>query len=111
MDPSVAPQSKIDFIISLYSKGNFQHALDDVSDLINSFPDNPILHNINGACHQGLGDLDSAVMSFQRAIAINTDYSKAHYNLAGTFFELGKLEDSVKSYELSLSIDPFISCA
>ena len=106
MDPSVAPQSKIDFIISLYSKGNFQHALDDVSDLINSFPDNPILHNINGACHQGLGDLDSAVMSFQRAIAINTDYSKAHYNLAGTFFELGKLEDSVKSYELSLSIDP-----
>ena len=106
MDPSVLPQSKIDFIISLYSKGNFQHALDDVSDLINSFPDNPILHNINGACHQGLGDLDSAVMSFQRAIAINTDYSKAHYNLAGTFFELGKLKDSVKSYELSLSIDP-----
>jgi len=106
MEHTGPTQSKIDSIISLYSKGEFEHALEDVSELITIFPEESILHNINGACYQGLGDLDSAVKSFMRAIEINSDYSKAHYNLAGTLFELGRLDESIKSYELSLSIDP-----
>lgn len=106
MEHTGPTQSKIDSIISLYSKGEFEHALEDVSELIRNFPKNSVLYNINGACHQGLGNLDSAVKNFKKAIEINSDNSKAYYNLAGTFFELGKLDESIKSYELSLSIDP-----
>ena len=85
MEQTGPTQSKIDSIISLYSKGEFEHALKDVSELIRNFPKNSVLYNINGACHQGLGNLDSAVKNFKKAIEINSDNSKAHYNLAGVF--------------------------
>ena len=101
-----APKSEIDSVISLYSNGEFQYALNELTELIKDFPKDSILQNINGACHQALGDLDSAVISYKKAIEINSDYSKAHYNLAGTLYELGKFNESIKSYELSLSIDP-----
>ena len=101
-----APKSEIDSVISLYSNGEFQSALNELTELIKDFPKDSILLNINGACNQALGDLDSAVISYKKAIEINSDYSKAHYNLAGTLYELGKFNESIKSYELSLSIDP-----
>ena len=90
MTQAKLPQLKIDSIISLYTKGKFENALDEISKLIKDFPEESFLFNINGACYQGLGDLDSAVKYFKKAIEINSDYTKAHYNLAGTFFELGK---------------------
>ena len=101
-----APKSEIDSVISLYSNGEFQSALNESTELIKFFPKDSKLQNISGACHQALGDLDSAVISYKKAIKINSDYSKAHYNLAGTFYELGKFNESIKSYKLSLSIDP-----
>jgi len=100
------PQLEINSIIALFSSGLFQEALDKVVSLTKNFPENPILHNITGACFAGLGQFKSAVKSYQKALFIKPDYSKAHYNLGGTFQELGKLEDSVKSYENSIEFDP-----
>ena len=107
------PQLKIDSIISLYTRGEFENALDEISKLIKDYPEESFLFNINGACYQGLGDLNSAVTNFKRAIEINSDYSKAHYNLAGTFFELGKLSMSIfilslLQYEFSLLYSPSV---
>ena len=99
-------QSEINSVIALLSSGLLQEALDEVLDLTKNFPDNPIVHNITGACFAGLGQSSSAIKSYQKALFIKPDYAKAHYNLGNTFHELGQLEDSVKSYESSIEIDP-----
>ena len=59
-----------------------------------------------GACYAGLGQLISAVNSYDMAIAIKPDYAKAHYNLGGAYHELSKFDESIKSYESSLEFDP-----
>ena len=101
-----APKSEIDSIITLFSNNNLQEALKASLFLLEEFPSDPLLLNILGACHAGLEDLHSAIKNYKKAIAIKSDYAKAHYNLGAAFHELGQLDESIISYETSLSIDP-----
>ena len=103
---SLSPQAEINSIIALFSSGKFQEAIDSVAILTNGFPEDSLLHNIAGASYAGLGELGSAIDSYEKAIAIKPDYAKAHYNLGGAYHELRQFDDSVKSYKNSLAIDP-----
>jgi protein O-GlcNAc transferase len=106
MDKPELHKIEIDSIIALFSDNKLQEALDKVKTLTKSFPKDSLLHNITGACYAGLGQLGSAVKSYEKAIEIKPDYAKAFYNLGGTYHELEKMDDSIKSYKRSLEIDP-----
>ena len=54
-------QEQINSIIALFSSGKTQEALDAVETLIKSYPNDPVLYNISGACYAGLGQFDAAV--------------------------------------------------
>jgi protein O-GlcNAc transferase len=99
-------QNQINSAIELFSKGEINQALDAVQDLFKDYPNEPILFNIKGACHAGLGQLDVAVKNYEEAISIQPDYAKAHFNLAGSLHDLGQLEAAVKSYKKTLKIAP-----
>ena len=100
------PQEQIDYILNLFKSNQIQQALDFIDTLSKDYPDNSRLFNIRGACYAGLGQLDSAVQNYEKALSINPDYAKAHYNLGGALQGLGKLHDSVKSYENSTALEP-----
>jgi outer membrane protein assembly factor BamD (BamD/ComL family) len=57
----ILSQKQIDSVISLYSNGQYQEALNSLKALIKLYPEVSLLHNINGACYAGLGQLASAV--------------------------------------------------
>ena len=113
------PQSEIDSILELFSNNNLQGALDKVKVLSKSFHNDSLLHNITGACYAGLGQLGSAVKSYEKAISIKPDYAKAHFNLGNALHDLAlqglddfdhqalaHLDAPVKSFKRSLEIDP-----
>ena len=99
-------ENQINSVIELFSKGEINQALDTVQDLLKDYPKEPLLFNISGACHAGLGQLDEAVKDYGHAIAIKPDYAKAHFNLAGALQDLGQLEAAVNSFEKSIKIEP-----
>jgi protein O-GlcNAc transferase len=105
-NPSGPPQAQIEAVISLYSQGQAQEALRASETLIKDYPNAPLLYNIRGACYKVLGQLDTAVKSYEQALAIRPNYGDAHYNLGITLQELGQLEAAVKSYEQALAIKP-----
>ena len=70
---TVPSQSEIDSVISLFSSGQLQESLDEAATLVKNFPEDPLLHNITGACYAGLGHFESAVNSYDKAIAIKPD--------------------------------------
>ena len=43
-----------------------------------------------------LGQLDAAVKSYEKAIAIKPDFAEAHNNLGNVFNELGQLDAAIK---------------
>ena len=83
-------KSEIDSVITLFSNGELDKALTNANKLIRAFPDNSILHNVVGACYAGLGQLESAVKSYEKAIKIDPNYAKAYFNLGATFQELNQ---------------------
>ena len=80
------PQNQIQAIIDLYSKGQFQEVLNQASHLLLEYPRSVVLHNIAGASHKGLGELQKAVEAYKKAISLKPDYADAYNNL-GTVFQ------------------------
>ena len=100
------PQTEINSVIALYSNGQIQEALNAIETLTKSYPNNPVLYNISGACYANLGQLDTAVKNYEKTLTIKPNYAEAHNNLGGTLQELGQLDAAVKSYEKALAIKP-----
>ena len=99
-------QTQINSVITLYSNGQIQEALDSVETLTKNYPNEPLLYNISGVCYKAIGQLDAAVKSFEKALAIKPDYTEVNYNLGLTFQELGQLDAAVKCYEDALVVNP-----
>ena len=104
---TVSPtQTEINSVIALYSNGQMQEALDAIDTLTKDYPNEPLLYNISGVCYKAIGQLDAAVKSFEKVLAIKPDYIEVNYNLGVTLKELGRLEDAVKSYEKAVALKP-----
>jgi hypothetical protein len=75
--PQQLVQAQIKSVIALYSNGQIQEALDSVETLIKNYPNEALLYNVRGACYADLGQLDTAVKSYEQALAIKPDYAEA----------------------------------
>jgi len=100
------PQEKIHSVIFLFNNNQIQEALDDVKTLINSYPNSAILYNIRASCCKAIGQLDTAVKDYKKALALKPDYAEAQYNLGITLRELGQIDAAIKSYKQALTIKP-----
>ena len=99
-------QTEINSVITLYSKGQIQEALDNVEVLIKDYPNEALLYNISGTCYKSIGQLDSAVKSYERALAIKPDFAEPYNNLGIVLKDLGQLDEAVKCCEQALAIRP-----
>ena len=75
------PQDQLQPLINLYSQGQLQQALSETMQLLKQFPKSVTLYNIQGAANAGLGQLDAAVESYNKALAIKPDYAEAYNNM------------------------------
>ena len=99
-------QTEINSVISLYSSGKIQGALDTVETLTKSYPNEPLLYNISGVCYKTIGKLDDAIKSFEKALSIKPDFTEVHFNLGVVLKDLGQLDAAVNCYEKALAINP-----
>ena len=103
-DAAQLSQEQLDYVIQLYSSGQMDKALLSITELIQDFPNIPLLHNISGACNSALGEIDSAIISFNKAIELKPDYDEAYFNLGVAFHQTGQLGEALNSYERAISI-------
>ena len=60
-------QIKINSVITLYSNGQIEEAIEGVEALIKDYPNEALLHNISGAFYQAIGQLNESVKSFRES--------------------------------------------
>ncbi|MFZ2540828.1 MAG: tetratricopeptide repeat protein, partial [Gallionella sp.] len=53
-----------------------------------------------------LGQLDKAVASYRRAVALKPDYADAYYNLGNVLMDIRKLDESIASYRRAVELRP-----
>ena len=59
-----------------------------------------------GAAAAQAGNLNEAVLAYQKAISIKPDYAKAYNNLGAALKDQGKLHEALEAYNKALSIKP-----
>ena len=63
-------------------------------------------YNIRGTRYANLGQLDTAIGYYEKALSIKPNYAEAHYNLGFTRQRLGQLDAAVRSYKMVVDIKP-----
>ena len=66
-----APGDLINQVINLYQKGDIPATLSQAQELIQTYPDNPTLHNVLGACLSLTGQTKQALLHFKEALKLN----------------------------------------
>ncbi len=69
-------------------------------------PDFVEAHNNLGNASKARGDLDEAVASYRRALALRPDSAPAHNNLGVALSEQGRLDEAVASHRRALELEP-----
>ena len=64
------------------------------------------LYNIKGKRCAKLGELETAISFYEKAISIKSEYVDAHYNLGSANHKLGRLDSAVTSYKKVVAISP-----
>ena len=64
------------------------------------------LYNIKGKRCAKLGELETAISFYDKAISIKPDYVDALYNFGSANHKLGRLDAAVKSYKKVVAISP-----
>ena len=65
-----------------------------------------ILYNIKGKRRAKLGELETAISFYEKAISIKPEYVDAHYNFGSAHHKLGHLDAAVTSYKKVVAISP-----
>ena len=99
-------KKQLDLIISLFSNGKVQGALDQLDPLIKNNPKDAVLFNIKGACFAQIGEPIMAMKQYEKAVEIDLNYSEAYSNLGITLQELDELEKALENFEKAFSLKP-----
>ena len=81
-----------------------EQRLNDENKALADKPD--YAHNNMGVTLQGQGNLEEAIVSYGKALAINPDYADAYFNMGNALQDLGNLEEAIVSYGKALAINP-----
>ncbi len=99
-------REQIDNVLSLYSNGHFQKAVEKIKELNATYPNVPLLFNLIGACYKELGQLEGASKMFESAVNIKPNYAEAHFNLGVVYQDLDQKELALGSYKKAIEITP-----
>lgn len=79
----------------------------DVSNIAAKLmPDDASAHNNLGNALVRAGQLDAAVTSYRRALALNPNFAEACNNLGNTLLDLGRLDEAEASWRRAIEIIP-----
>ena len=100
------PSDQLQPIINLYTQGQLQQALSEVSEMLRRFPNSAVLYNIAGSANAGLMQYDAAIERYKQALKIKPDYAEAYYNIGSVLQSSGDRKGSIDSYQKALKIKP-----
>jgi tetratricopeptide (TPR) repeat protein len=73
---------------------------------INHTEDNNLAHNNLGKALFRKGNVEEAIIEFQKSLQIKPDYAEAHLDLGNAFFHKGSLDEAISEFQTALRIRP-----
>ena len=90
---------QVDSIIELFSNGNPHVVLKELKNLLENYPNNPFLLNIEGLGYSSIGEFDKAIISLKKSISFKAKNLDAMYNLGNIYREVNQLDNAIELYK------------
>lgn len=90
----------------LAMQGKSEEALDAAQIAAQTLVNDSDLFNIMGTIYRQLGQLDSAIAAFYRALEIRPDYAEVHNNLGGALMMQGNQDQALGEFLQAVNLDP-----
>ncbi len=100
------PKEQLNALIKLYKQNRLQKVFNEAQKLIKKYTTSLTLWNLMGASAAQLGQLDDAILAFQKALSIKPDYAEAYNNIGNALKDQDKMKEAIEAYKKALSIKP-----
>ncbi|WP_374663135.1 type IV pilus biogenesis/stability protein PilW [Ramlibacter sp.] len=94
---------RLELASGYFEEGKTEVALDELKQVITIDPSFPDAYSLRGLIYMRLGDNRQAEDSFRRALALNSRDSNVHHNLGWLQCQLGRYQDSFRSFEAAIA--------
>ncbi len=97
--------SAIDAALRCHRAGDYRQAAEYYARALDVAP-SPEIHSNLGVVKRALGDMEGAIASYRRAIAMDASCFEAHNNLGNLLWKQGHLEDALECFQQAASLKP-----
>jgi uncharacterized protein (TIGR02466 family) len=104
-------QHEIQPLLNLLQGDDLQQAELAARELLERYPNAPMLHNVLANALAGQRKFSEAVESFRKVVSSNPNSAELHFNLAVVLSNAGRLEEAVASYRKAVALMPKFAVA
>ncbi len=104
-ETKLTPRQKIAQGIAAWDRNDYLSALEVFNEVIRDHPNFPDVHNRAGLCKAMLGNLEGALMEFERALELAPTYAEAHFNRGIVLNELGRHDEAETAFLEAQQLD------
>ena len=97
---------ELDTLVELYQRGELERALPMARHMISNHPEQPMLHNILGAMLASTGQSNEALQCYQKALAIEPEFSDALHNKGSALSAMERWPEAVEVYQQLYAQNP-----
>ncbi len=91
--------------VTKYNQGNYQEAVDNLTQVIKLEPQNHLAYNRRGDAFYRLGDYQQSQTDSSQAITLNPQDANAYYDRGFSFYELGKYKEAIADYTQAIKLN------
>ena len=96
----------VEEIIEQIYAGNYAEALQDITPLIDQFPNSAIVQDAKGLILQRMGNFYAAHDAFKKAIQLDPEFALAWYNLGYTESMMGNFKEAKNFLDKAIELNP-----
>ncbi len=111
MQPSPAPRSRFEFILSQLRQGHFREALASCDQALADHPGDINILGLKGVALGDLGETDAAEAVLREVIDLAPGFAKPYEDLGTLLLQAGKAEDALQVLEKATRLDPTLEAA
>ncbi len=86
--------------------GEFEQAINDYGQAIQSDPFNPSFYINRGVAYYEIGEYEQAISDYNKAIELDPDNLAAHYNKGNAYLAFGQYSKAITSFDKTIELDP-----
>jgi type IV pilus assembly protein PilF len=96
----------INLAMAYFNKGKFKQSMDILRPLAVAYPLDPMIRYNIGRVYYATDKIDLAIMEYNKAIELYSDYMQAHYSLGQANMKQGNKNEAIKHFREVIRISP-----